>query len=76
MSCLTVNSHFDTRYTAQERADIGRYAHQNGVTAAERHFSWLGQHVGESSIRSIRTAYREELGRKRKTNGENIMASV
>ena len=73
MSSLTVNSHFYTRYTAQERADIGRYAHQNGVTAAARHFSRLGQHLRESSIRSIRTAYREELGRKRKADGENII---
>ena len=73
MSSLTVNPHFDTRYTAQERADIGRYAHQNGVTAAARHFSRLGHHLRESSIRSIRTAYREELGRKRKADGENIM---
>ena len=45
---------------------------KNGITAAARHFSGLGQLLREFSIRSIQTAYREELGGKNNAEGGDI----
>ena len=49
------------------RANIGKYACENGVCAAARHFSHrLEKSLNESTVRSIKKAYLIEVGQKRR----------
>ena len=55
------------RYSPRECADIGRYASQHGMAAAVRFFSRkLKSTVRETTVRTIKTAYVEEIRRKRR----------
>ena len=55
------------KYTAIDRAKNGKYACNHGSTAAARMFSKkLGKPVTESTARSIKKAYVEELEKQRK----------
>ena len=55
------------RFTAEQRATIGRYFCENGVAATSRYFTKkLERNINESIVRSIKTAYQKELSRKRK----------
>ena len=59
------------RYTPKQRADIGRYACLHGVTATARYYSRkLNEQLAETTVRSIRDAYKEEIKLKRKDQGE------
>ncbi len=50
------------RYTPKERADIGKYAQLNRVPAAARHYSRkLGIHLSESTVQSMKDAYKVEV---------------
>ena len=65
------------RYTSEERAKIGRYALLNGVAAAARHFSRkLSIRLSESTVRSIKDAYKVEVNRKRKQHDDNDVSSL
>ena len=58
----------------ETRARIGRYAAENGVVAAARHFSKgkeLGRPINESTVRGIKKAYLAEMGRKRKAREDS-----
>jgi hypothetical protein len=49
------------QYTAELRAEIGRYASQHGSAAAVKHFSnSLGREISESTVRGMRDKYRGE----------------
>uniref|UniRef100_A0A1X7V5Y1 Uncharacterized protein n=1 Tax=Amphimedon queenslandica TaxID=400682 RepID=A0A1X7V5Y1_AMPQE len=53
-------------YSPTLRLEIGKYSCQLGVAAASRYFTRrLKRSVSETTVRSIRDAYREELKRKR-----------
>ena len=53
------------QYSATTRAEIGKYASQNGVAKAARYFSRkFAFAVSETTVRSIRNAYIESLKRK------------
>ncbi len=61
------------KLSPEERAKIGKYACENGVAAASRHFSratQLGKSLNESTIRGIKKVYVSELTRKRKAREE------
>ena len=66
---------FAYRYSPHVQADIGKYASLHGVTAAARYFSRkLGQTVSQTTVRSIRDSYNEEVKRKRKAEGDGDVA--
>ena len=55
-----------TRYSASQRAKIGKYASIHGVAAAARHFSRkLQKQIGETTVRSIRNTFRKESKKRR-----------
>ena len=65
------------KYTATQRSKIGKYSCQYGAAAAARHFSKkLGSEVSESTVKSIKKAYLEELRKRPRTDdgGEPISA--
>ena len=46
------------QYTAEQRAQIGRYAARHGNAAAVRHFTQiLGRDIAESSVRGMRDKF-------------------
>ena len=54
------------KYSARLRAEIGKYASHHGVAAASRHFPRkISKGVSETTVRSIRFAYRDGVKRKR-----------
>ena len=58
LSMCGVSSH----YTAKEKAEIGKYAVENGPTQAARCFSeQLGHKVPESSARRFKSEYLQKL---------------
>ena len=55
-----------TRYSSSQRAKIGKYACIHGVPAAARVYSRkLQKHISETTVRSIRDAFREESTKQR-----------
>ena len=59
------------RLTDKQRAQIGKYASENGNAAAVRRFSKeLDRPLNESTVRSIKNYY-EELGKKR-SSGDSL----
>ena len=66
-------------YTPELRAEIGKVASQIGIKAAAIRFTKrLGKHVNESTVRSIRKAYREALLIRRKSGKakDGVLSSV
>ena len=66
-SCGTLNKqrHQYNDYSAKERADIGKYAAENGATNACKHFTKiLGKTVPESTARRLKSEYLAALGTK------------
>ena len=54
------------KYSPCLRAEIGKYASHHGVAIALHHFPYkLSKGVSEMTVRSIRSAYREGVKRKR-----------
>ena len=51
------------RYTAEQRASVGKYALENG---ARRHFSSVFPNISESTVRNFKKAYTEKLQQERK----------
>ena len=51
------------RYTAEQRASIGKYALENGN---ESHFSSVFPNISESTVRNFKKAYTEKLQQRRK----------
>ena len=65
------------KYTATQRSEIGKYSCQHGAAATARHFSLkLRSKVSESTVKSIKKAYLEELRKRPRTDdgGEPISA--
>ena len=59
------------KLSEEKKAEVGRYATENGVAAAVRHFAKeLPKLLNESMVRGMKRRYLEELPRKRKA-GEN-----
>ena len=49
-------------YTPEERASIGKYAAENGIVSAVRHFSRVGsKRVPESTARRLKTEYLRKM---------------
>ena len=66
-------------YMPELRAEIGKVASQIGIKVAAIHFTKrLGKHVNESTVRSIRKAYREALLIRQKsgTAKDGVLLSV
>ena len=64
-----------TTYTAEQRAKIGRYALENGNERARLHYLAEHPNLKESTVRSFKKAYVQELQkRKRKGNLEPVVA--
>ena len=55
-----------TTYTAEQRARIGKYALENGNSRAIKHFLSQFPNLKESTVRSFKKAYREELEKQQK----------
>ncbi len=55
-----------TSYKPQVRAKIGKYALENGNERARRHFSKEFPNLAESTIRSFKKSYHQELEKQRK----------
>ena len=50
-------------YTPEERASIGKYAAENGIASAVRHFSRVGsKRVPETTARRLKTVSSEDEG--------------
>ena len=59
------------------RAKIGKYASENGDTAAARHFSKvLGKALNRSTVRGMKKCYPQELSRKRKAEEGLTISSL
>ena len=53
------------KYTAEERASIGKYAAENSATKACRHFSsTAGRQISESTARKLKSKYLARLKEK------------
>ena len=63
---MLVDNRFYLRYSGEERAKIGKYANIHGAAAAARHFSF--SNIRESTVKSIKADYLQEMRRKR-SNG-------
>ena len=62
-----------TKYSATLCANIGKYACQHGAAAAARHFTKkLENPVSESTVKSIKKGYKEEMKKKRTDDGEEL----
>ena len=60
------------RYSASDRASMGRYASQHGVAAAASVFTHkLQHHVSETTVRSLKKAYLEQKRNKRAVEDDN-----
>ena len=55
-----------TVFTPKDRADIGRYALENGNEKARRHFLASFPNIKESTIRNFKLAYKKEMEAQRK----------
>ena len=55
-----------TKYTPKQRADIGKYALENGNERARCHFSVRFPKLTESTVRNFKKSYKEELDKQRK----------
>ena len=63
--------------SATLKAKIGKYAAENGNTAASRHFSKdLEKPLSEGTIRGFKSKYLDELSRKRKANEDLTTESL
>ena len=49
------------KYSAEDRFKIGKYASENGATAAMRKFKTLYPDMKESTVRGFKSTYEEEL---------------
>ena len=65
------------RYIPLQRAKIGKYASLHGVAAAARVFTRkFHSTISQSTVRSIRDAYRLELKRRRRSQDSEIVAKL
>ena len=64
------------RYSSTLRAEIAKYACQHGAAAAARHYSRkLEKTISESTVKSMKKVYVEELQKRPRTDdGEEIVA--
>ena len=64
------------KYTSVQRSEIGKYSCQLGAAAAAKHFSRIwGSKISDSTVKSIKKAYLEELRKRpRSEDGEEITA--
>ena len=65
---MLVDNRFYLRYSGEERAKIGKYASIHGAAAA-RYFSKTFGNIRESTVKSIKADYLQEMRRKR-SNGD------
>ena len=71
------SSFFHHRYSPKDRAEIGKYACQYGTAAASRVFSRkMERKVSTASVHSIKTAYLEDVKRKRSADSEDDEVTV
>ena len=56
------------KFSPKKRAEIGKFAVENGVLAAARKYSKVfGKPINESTVRQFKQAYLKERSRKRRT---------
>lgn len=61
------------KYTAKERAEIGKYSVEHGMSSAKNKFSRkLGINLCHSTIQGMKAAYVNEIARKRR-HGEDLV---
>ena len=64
-------------YTAKQRAEIGKYASQNGVQAAKIKYSReLGIVINESTVRKFKKLYTDELSKKRRARNSTPVTEL
>ena len=64
-------------YSSEERAVIGKYATENGISAARRVFSRkLGMKISNSTISGMKAAYKQEAARKRELEEEDEVVEL
>ena len=49
------------KWTDEERYNVGKYASQNGIAAAVRHYRSKYQHLNESTVRGFKKRVEKEL---------------
>ena len=59
-------------YSTINCSEIGKYACQHGVATAAQVFSRLGKRVSETTMPSIRDAYKKELRMKRSAEDSEV----
>ena len=61
-------------YSPQKCAKIGAYAYVHGAAATARHFSnKMGTSVNESTVRSIKSCYKDELRKQQTGSGSSVV---
>ena len=61
------------RFSPKKRADIGKYACQNGTTAAAKHYSHkLGTKISSTTVQSMKKQYLEERKKKRTEDDHDV----
>ena len=60
------------RFTQEQKARIGKYASQNGVTAAVRHFIHEFPALKENTVRDWRNAYQLEVKKQSRTDDVEV----
>ena len=71
------NSHNFYRYSPRRRAKIGAYACVHGAAAAARHFSKeMGKNMHLSTVKSIKSQYKDELKKQRADTGRSVVNSL
>ena len=65
------------KYSPKERAEIGKYAVQHGISSTRTVFSRkLGMKISNSTISCIKTAYEQERARKRERHEKDADVPV
>lgn len=54
------------KYSSKQRANIGKYALENGNERARRHFSAQFPNLNESTVRNFKRAYKSQLAKQTK----------
>ena len=71
------NSYILQIYNPRKSAKIGTYASIHGAAAAARQFSnKMGTTVSESTVKSIKSRYKDELRKQRVDTGSSIVESL
>ena len=63
-----------TSFTAEDRAKVGKYASENGVAMARKHFKQLN--LSESTVGYFRKKYLTEVAKRAKVGDSSVVMKV